>query len=41
MNKIEQFIKKNKGYAPIEKLTAEIIDIMNFVKAKNSSSSPS
>jgi hypothetical protein len=38
---MDHLIKKNKGYAPIEKLTAEIIDIMNSVKAKNSSSSPS
>jgi len=39
---MDHLIKKNKGYAPIEKLIAEIKDIMDSVKAaKNSSSSPS
>lgn len=39
---MDHLVKKNKGYAPIEKLTAEIKDIMDSVKAaKNSSSSPS
>ncbi len=39
---MDHLIKKNKGYAPIEKLTAEVNDMLNSVKAaKNSSSSPS
>ena len=39
---MDHLIKKNKGYAPFEKLIAEVNDILNSVKAaKNSSSSPS
>jgi len=38
---MSHLMELNEGFAPMEKLMAEITDIMSSVKAKNSYSSPS